>query len=246
MSAHIATGVVVQEAERLIAEVPRWDQAFEVVPGVTTPGADDPLPLLRRLELSPRLDGLHALAVGCGDGFFAFEMERRGARVSAAPLGEPTEGFLAAHRLRRSRVEALPGPVYDLGRHDAGPFDLVLCLGVLERLRHPLLALDVLGGMLRSGGMLLVETRVVGNGPAGPDRPPVMEYRPGPILGGAWTPTIGCLEQMVASARFLVRGAGMWSGDRAIVRAVRMRPPAMPGQARAGLRLVGAADAAPG
>ena len=250
MSARIATGVTVPEAARLVAEVRRWRQSFEVVPGVHTPGEADPLPLLRRLDLAPRMDGLRVLEAGCRDGFFAFEIEHRGARVSAAHLGAPSDGFLLARELRHSRVTSVPGEIYDLGEEAGGPFDLVLCLGLLEDLRHPLLALDTLAGLVRPGGMLLVETAVIGHGlaePAGRDRRtadgglPLMRFSPAPRPGGGWAPTVTCLESMVASARFLVRGATVWTPGRALVRAVRMRDPVPVAEPLAhGLRLVGA------
>ncbi len=236
MGAHIATDVSDAEAARLVARVPRWHQAMEVVPGVHAPGADDPLPLLRRLGLTPRMDGLRALEVGCRDGFFAFEMERRGAGVTVVHRGGPTEGFLLARRLRRSRVVSVPGDVYDLVAQDTGPFDVVLLLGVLDRLRHPLLALDVLGDLVRPGGTLLVETAAIDQGLVGPDGReyamgeqglPLMQFLPLRERPGGercWAPSLACLESMIGSAPFRIRGASIWTPGRALVRAVRLHP----------------------
>ena len=231
MSARIATGVTVLEAARLVAEVPRWRESFEVVPGVHAPGEADPLPLLRRLDLAPRMDGLHVLDAGCRDGFFAFEMERRGARVCASHQGGPGDGFLLARDLRHSRVAAVGGDVYELGEEAGGPFDLVLCPGAARG------APPSAAGARRPGGAGAARRDAVGGDrghrpgaagdPGGQRRAvgdaaqPLMRFTPAPRPGGGWAPTVACLESMVASARFLVRGAGIWSPGRALVRAVR-------------------------
>jgi tRNA (mo5U34)-methyltransferase len=114
---------------------------------------DHPLgdfPTFKWRELSPALPddlrGWRALDVGCNAGFYSFELARRGADV----LGIDVD----AHYLRQAQWAAgqfdFPGrvrferlTVYDLARRP-GRFDLVLFMGVLYHLRHPLLALDVL------------------------------------------------------------------------------------------------------
>jgi tRNA (mo5U34)-methyltransferase len=94
--------------------------------------------------LPPRLDGWHVLDVGCNAGFHSVEMARRGAAVVAIDTDERylaqarfiAEYFDVAIDLRRLSVYDTP----TLGRR----FDLVLFMGVLYHLRHPLLALDLL------------------------------------------------------------------------------------------------------
>ena len=56
---------------------------MELAPGVITPGEDSnrlKLPLLDEIGLPGDARGLRVLDVGCSDGYFAFEMERRGAK----------------------------------------------------------------------------------------------------------------------------------------------------------------------
>src|SRR4051812_4141439 len=91
------------------------------------------------------LSGRTVLDVGCNAGFYAIEMKRRGAaRVLAI---DSDERYLAQARFaagvagadiefRRMSVYELPS----LGER----FDVVLFMGVLYHLRHPLLALDIL------------------------------------------------------------------------------------------------------
>lgn len=92
-----------------------------------------------------RLDGKTVLDIGCNAGFYAMEMKRRGAeRV----LGLDTdEEYLAQARFAAEvndlRIEFRKMSAYDVGQlHER--FDLVIFMGVLYHLRHPLLALDLI------------------------------------------------------------------------------------------------------
>jgi tRNA (mo5U34)-methyltransferase len=91
------------------------------------------------------LSGRSVLDVGCNGGFYSIEMKRRGAhRV----LGiDWDEDYLAqaryASRVLGADIEFRQLSVYDIGSLGER-FDLVLFMGVLYHLRHPLLALDLL------------------------------------------------------------------------------------------------------
>src|SRR5689334_16375741 len=61
-----------------VAEID-WYHTLELAPGVVTEGMFDLRPAIGRYHLPERLDGLRVLDVGTWDGFWAFEMERRGA-----------------------------------------------------------------------------------------------------------------------------------------------------------------------
>ena len=91
------------------------------------------------------LSGKTVLDIGCNAGFYSIEMKRRGAdRV----LGIDTdEKYLAQARFAAGiagvPIEFRSMSVYDVADlHEQ--FDLVLMMGVLYHLRHPLLALDLL------------------------------------------------------------------------------------------------------
>lgn len=91
------------------------------------------------------LSGKTVLDVGCNAGFYSLEMKRRGAeRVVAMDVDERyLEQARFAARVSGVAIEFVNLDVYhvrDLGEQ----FDLVLFLGVLYHLRHPLLALDLL------------------------------------------------------------------------------------------------------
>src|SRR5688572_18647814 len=55
-----------------------WYHTLDLAPGVTTPGFFDCRPMAGRVPW-PDLRGKRCLDVGTHDGFWAFEMERRGA-----------------------------------------------------------------------------------------------------------------------------------------------------------------------
>ena len=91
------------------------------------------------------LTGKTVLDIGCNAGFYSIEMKRRGAeRV----LGIDTdEKYLAQARfaadVARVSISFRCMSVYDVAQLNE-KFDLVLMMGVLYHLRHPLLALDLL------------------------------------------------------------------------------------------------------
>ena len=91
------------------------------------------------------LTGKSVLDIGCNAGFYSLEMKRRGA---ARVLGiDSDERYLAQGRLAAEvegvDIEFRRLDVYDVGRLGER-FDLVIFMGVLYHLRHPLLALDLI------------------------------------------------------------------------------------------------------
>ena len=91
------------------------------------------------------LRGRTVLDVGCNAGFYSIEMKRRGAdRVVGIDWDERylNQARFAAE-VNQADVEFLQMSVYDVAQLKTR-FDLVLFMGVLYHLRHPLLALDLL------------------------------------------------------------------------------------------------------
>jgi tRNA (mo5U34)-methyltransferase len=91
------------------------------------------------------LRGRTVLDIGCNAGFYSIEMKRRGAdRVVGI---DSDEGYLAQARFAAEicgvDIELKQMSVYEVGRIEER-FDLVLFMGVLYHLRHPLLALDLI------------------------------------------------------------------------------------------------------
>ncbi|NYZ17444.1 TIGR04290 family methyltransferase [Azospirillum sp. RWY-5-1] len=91
------------------------------------------------------LTGRTVLDIGCNGGFYAIEMKRRGAdRVVAVDFDDRyLEQARFAAALCGADIEFRKLSVYDVGAL-AERFDVVLFMGVLYHLRHPLLALDLI------------------------------------------------------------------------------------------------------
>lgn len=152
-----------------------WYHSIELAPGHRTDGWFDMSEYVRHYGLPERMDGMRALDIGTWDGFWAFEMEGRGADVVALDLDDerrldwpprrrPSEfsseprgsGFRLAHELRGSSVERVNMSIYDATPEELGTFDLVFCGSVLIHLRDQFLALDRIAGLC-SGTFISVE-----------------------------------------------------------------------------------------
>src|SRR4051812_26142015 len=147
-------------------EAIEWYHTIELVPGVVTPGWHDTRPIAAEVPLPQSLAGRRCLDVGTFDGFWAFEMERRGAaEVVAIDILDPREwdwpvgseaqtiaeigrrkgegrGFEIAHRELGSAVRRIERSVYDLDEAEVGMFDLVYLGSLLVHLRDPVRALE--------------------------------------------------------------------------------------------------------
>ncbi len=98
-----------------------------------------------RSSVPADLTGKTVLDIGCNAGFYSMEMKRRGAeRV----LGIDDDPHCIAQARFAAGVEGLPVDFRQLSIWDIGAlgekFDLVIFMGVLYHLRHPLLALDLI------------------------------------------------------------------------------------------------------
>lgn len=186
----------------------RWFHTIDLGNGVVTRGVDNTPRKLAEIRMPNDLSGQSVLDIGAWDGFFSFEAERRGAtRVLAVDsycwsgAGWGTQaGFNLAREVFHSRVEDRRMEVLELSPDAIGTFDLVLFLGVLYHLRHPLLALEKVAAVTR--GQLILETEV--------DlihvRAPAMAFYPGTELNGDptnwWAPNPRALCDMIRVAGF--------------------------------------------
>lgn len=142
----------------------RWFHSIDLGNGIVTPGVDRSARRLKGIHMPASLAGMSVLDVGTFDGFYAFEAERRGARVLATDTAvwrNPLigrSGFDLARRVLGSAVEDREIDVLDLSPDTVGTFDLVLFLGVLYHLPNPLLALQRVASVTRR--QLIMETHV--------------------------------------------------------------------------------------
>lgn len=156
------------DTQTLRAEVEqiRWWHPIDLGGGLVTPGIDVTPARLAEIRMPENLSGLSVLDIGAWDGFFSFEAERRGARRVLATDSfcwdgggwGTKKGFELARRTLGSRVEDKTIEVLDLSPDTVGVFDLVLFLGVLYHMKHPLFALERVASV--TAGQLIMQTQV--------------------------------------------------------------------------------------
>jgi len=190
----IYTADIAQQIERL--QSLGWYHSIELPDGTVIPGLQSIEQLKHRIaqfDLPSRMDGLRVLDIGAWDGWFTFEMERRGAQVTAIDLVE-NQRFLEARAALGSKASYRVMSVYQLDPNDIGRFDIVLFFGVLYHLKHPLLGLEKVCAVAK--GIVCVESFVSDDG-GDLTRPPAAEFYEGTELGGQFDnwcgPNTACL-----------------------------------------------------
>ncbi|AIE86683.1 TIGR04290 family methyltransferase [Fimbriimonas ginsengisoli] len=104
------------------------------------------------------LSGKTVLDIGCNAGFYSMEMKRRGAARVVGTDSDPRylEQARFAAEVSGMDIEYRELSVYDVAKLGE-KFDLVIFMGVLYHLRHPLLALDLIHEHV-AGDMLLFQS----------------------------------------------------------------------------------------
>jgi 2-polyprenyl-3-methyl-5-hydroxy-6-metoxy-1,4-benzoquinol methylase len=136
-----------------------WYQSIDLGQGVITPGetGDASQNKLAMMKLPEDLTGQSVLDIGCNEGFFSFEAEKRGAsRIVAIDKGKAAqEKFALVHRLLASSVEFHDVDLTEIKPAQWGKFDLVFFLAVLHHIRHPFWILDHIYKL--TGGVAVME-----------------------------------------------------------------------------------------
>ena len=227
-------------------EALEWYHTIELAPGVVTPGWFDTRPIVKDLPIPPSLEGMRCLDVGTFDGFWAFEMERRGASEVVAidvinpdewdwPINSPSEarlaiskrkafgkGFEVARKALGSSVRRIERSVYDVDESELGRFDFIYLGSLLVHLRDPVRAIERLRTVC-DGTMLVVDGIDL-------ELSLLLPNRPVAIIDGKgrpwwWAPNQAGLRQLVEAGGFEVT-----EGPR------RFFMPPGPGQALASFR----------
>ena len=193
------------EWQKLLAQKGWW-HSFELPDGRVFEGVNTLAGLKERVASMPipeDLRGRRVLDIGAWDGWFSFEMERRGAEVLAVDCVDIPR-FREMHALYRSRVEYRQMDVYEIAPETVGRFDYVLFLGVLYHLKHPLLALEKVCAV--ATGMAIVESYILQDDIGDPNAAPMLGFYESTELEGQadnWcAPNLACLLAMCRTAGF--------------------------------------------
>jgi len=188
----------------------KWWHSFELPDGRLIQGVsslDAQKTRLAQFAIPDELTGKRVLDVGTWDGWFAFEMERRGAEVVAIDSWNNPR-FHEIHQLLGSRVAYRQLNVYDLDPREIGRFDIVLFMGVLYHLKHPLLGLERVCAV--SKDMVAVESFVLRDRHRpglGVEEHALMEFYENEEFGGQYdnwiAPTVPCLMALCRTAGFV-------------------------------------------
>lgn len=216
--------------ERTIAERANaldWYHVLELPDGTVTNGHFDCRPVVSKVPLPASLAGKRCLDVGTWDGFWAFEVERRGAEeVVAIDLPDPSawdwppntgggmqeaqrkylehvksgdRAFDLAHEAYGSKVQRTDLSVYDLSPERVGTFDFVYLGTLLMHLRDPVRALDAVRSVC--GGQAVIADGVDAVPSYLRPRTPTARLE-GLSQPWWWQPNRAGLHRMVRSAGF--------------------------------------------
>jgi tRNA (mo5U34)-methyltransferase len=175
------------------------------------------------------LTGKSVLDIGCNAGFYSIEMKRRGAaRVVGIDSDDRylAQARLASEELGFGDIELRNLDVYNVGALGE-TFDLVIFMGVLYHLRHPLLALDLIREHV-AGDLMLFQTMQQGSNavldvpedhpffmPGTTDKPPFFDDPGYPKMHfierefahdwtNWWAPNAACSQAMLRAAGFSI------------------------------------------
>jgi tRNA (mo5U34)-methyltransferase len=239
--------VTLMESAALATEVEKyvWYHTLELGGGVVTDGMFDHRGIRDQDILPADLTGRRCLDVGTMDGFWAFEMERRGAaEVVAVDLDDPSRldwpaslrsvtvktidetkrtRFELARDALGSKVRRDVRSVYELDT-DLGLFDFVFCGDLLVHLKDPVTACERLRLVCQATAVVLNPIRELR----------FARNRPLAFLDGIeefewWVTNLAGLQRMLRAAGFArvergpvfrlpATGGGPWKGLRGVVR----------------------------
>ena len=218
-------GLDIQEIARRVRELGPWFHNLDLAGTATAPDhflGDYPRIKWRRFAhaLPDDLSGKSVLDIGCNAGFYSIEMKRRGAARVVAIDSE--DEYLAQARFAAEvsgvEIEFSKMSVYDVEALRE-KFDLVLFLGVLYHLRHPLLALDLIHEHVAKG-LMVFQSMLRGSAEVAPLKDDYEFFEDGafdqagyPCLyfverkyaqdpTNWWIPNRACAEAMLRSAGF--------------------------------------------
>jgi tRNA (mo5U34)-methyltransferase len=224
-----AAGVAASRSLAQRAAELNWYHTLELGDGVVTRGYVDNRSAPARLPF-PSLEGKRCLDIGTMNGFWAFELERRGAaevltldvddlrqidwpprtrasdpngsHINPDDRNHALDAFNLAREALRSNVQRVVSTVYDISTEQLGEFDFVFVGSILLHLRDPVAALDRIREVCR-GEVLIFEAIDMAGSIISPRTPRAS-------LDGTrawwWTPNLMALRRMIWASGFDVVG----------------------------------------
>ena len=214
-------------ARAAIGANPVWYHTIELAPGVVTPGQIDLRGVASRL-LPDDLSGKRCLDIGTFDGFWAFEMERRGAEVVAIDVDkleaaewpprsrarmeqtskelgvELGRGFRLASEALGSNVQRVVCSYYDLTPEAiGGHVDLAFNGAILLHLRDPVRALERARAVLKPDGELRVLEAVSMSMTLRSPRRPAASFQAAASDFNWWVPNLAGVHAWLQAAGFV-------------------------------------------
>jgi len=114
---------------------------------------------LNYIDQHTALTGKTVLDVGCGGGILSESMAARGARVTGIDLGEKALGVARLHQLESNvAVDYRCIPVETLAVEQAGKYDIVTCMEMLEHVPDPASVVFSCAALVKPGGQVFFST----------------------------------------------------------------------------------------
>jgi len=201
--------IPISDLRTKVAALP-WFHSIDLGHGVITPGAKAPAVLSAEADVvfSMFRPGSSVLDIGACDGFFSFAAKQRGAsRVLATDQfswtgggwGKKASFDLARQVLGLDVAEQVIDPT-EMTRSTVERHDVVLFLGVLYHLKHPLYVLERIADLARHE--LIMETQL----DLTSEKRPAMAFHPGRELADDptnwWAPNVPAAIAMLNTVGF--------------------------------------------
>jgi len=227
-----------QERDAILERVNalNWVHAIDLGDGIITPAKCDwqaQKRLITRAFDCTAFQDKKVLDIGCWDGLWSFEAERRGAREVYATdyisqrHSRQERTFEVARDALGSKARYFPHvSVFDIAQLGVKDFDIVLFCGVFYHLRDPLLALARLRQVMKDGATLIVEGDAIYNRDDVSARFFYHQWH-NRDASNWWVPTIPCLHQWLEASFF---------SDVVEIRDELPAPAGFAGRAKAALR----------
>lgn len=111
-------------------------------------------------EYSEGIEGKKIIDVGCGGGILAESMARRGASVLGIDMGEAPLNVARLHAEKHDvkNIEYKQVPVEQLAEEQAGQYDIVTCMEMLEHVPNPASIIQACQKLVKPGGHVFFST----------------------------------------------------------------------------------------